>query len=74
MILIHILKFLYLEIKIQLNDIVHYLSTDKNNINQNNIEFKTFLKNLKKNYYQDQKKLNSKNGILVDLLLDHIEY
>ncbi len=74
MILIHILKFLYLEIKIQLNDIVHYLSTDKNNISQNNIEFKTFLKNLKKNYYQDQKKLNSKNGILVDLLLDHIEY
>ena len=74
MILIHILKFLYLEIKIQLNDIVNYLSTDKNNINPNNIEFKTFLKNLKKNYYQDQKKLNSKNGILVDLLLDHIEY
>ena len=61
MILIHILKFLYLEIKIQLNDIVHYLSTDKNNINQNNIEFK-LLKNLKK-LLSRPKKLNSKNGI-----------
>ena len=60
MILIHILKFLYLEIKIQLNDIVNYLSTDKIILIQTILNLK-LLKNLKKIIIKT-KKLNSKNG------------